>query len=838
MSTLFNRIKSRVQKKGVFGSLFTAFIASFLFYADAALADQASDQARGVIESIISMPINYQGTNPELAHKYFADIFGSFIFLPWGTGQADQITLLARAVGFTNILSLFLGLVIIFYVMIGGALQTAHQGEVLGKSWSSVWIPMRAALGFGLIMPAAGIGGGVISVAQIFIIWLIVMGSNAATVLWGKTIDNIGSGTPIAAPIYSTGVTPSREILKMLACTDSYIRGRTINKKGASASDITVLEITSGSGKKMVLNSERFDESVSAFRSRSSGLGGFITGNEAKTIKFANGGACGQIDIENDGMYSTSYLKFGEDEVFLSKQKKAAVKAARAVIASTIDSLAPVAMSLRSETVNAIGIEQAIADGDTENNMYKTYSNAISSFGPVSNRYANELVSKIHGELSGKSVAQEWTSKMKKGGWIKAGTWFHEIGNYTGESLKAITAINGSINSASPVVCVTSYTDQEGCNLKNADLAASVRIAEKIAAGYITAMSNGGANSSMITMEDKAASMCTDASTCSIGKDTFTSAHRGIATTILNLLAESSYSNNPVTDTSGLSNPFETVTSIGHSMNNAAIATWSTGALIASIKGAAEAANDGIASKVVGAFTLGSTNGFVGALTGLGGYLLTSLIGLAVMLASTGFVLAYMLPMLPVVTWINMVAGYLLTVVEATIAAPLAIIMMVTPEGEGISGTRLERAMQLLAMAILKPSLMIIGLVASITLSYVSFGMLNNFFFESAGASLTGNLLDFVAIIIIYATTALTLCKLNITIMYKLSDQILDWFSSGVGRQFGESESSGGMEQSIQNMKSGASSVSQSITARISEKRRMDMQHKLSQQRKAEESAQ
>ncbi|MBP4081431.1 DotA/TraY family protein [Aeromonas sp. MrichA-1] len=838
MSTLFNRIKSKVQKKGVFGSLFTVFIASFLFYADAAMADQASDQARGVIESIISMPINYQGTNPELAHKYFSDIFGSFIFLPWGTGQADQITLLARAVGFTNILSLFLGLVIIFYVMIGGALQTAHQGEVLGKSWSSVWIPMRAALGFGLIMPAAGIGGGVISVAQIFIIWLIVMGSNAATVLWGKTIDNIGSGTPIAAPIYSTGVTPSREILKMLACTDSYIRGRTVNKKGASASDITVLEITSGSGKKMVLNSERFDESVSAFRSRASGLGSFITGNEAKTIKFANGGACGQIDIENDGMYSTSYLKFGEDEVFLSKQKKAAVKAARAVIASTIDSLSPVAMSLRSETVNAIGIEQAIADGDTDNEMYKTYNSAISSFGPVSNRYANDLVSKIHGELSGKSVAQDWTNKMKKGGWIKAGTWFHEIGNYTGESLKAITAINGSINSASPVVCVTSYTDQEGCNLKNADLAASVRIAEKIAAGYITAISNGGANSSMITMEDKAASMCTDASTCSIGKDTFTSAHRGIATTVLNLLAESSYSNNPVTDTSGLSNPFETVTSIGHSMNNAAIATWSTGALIASIKGAAEAANDGLAAKVVGAFTLGSTNGFVGALTGLGGYLLTSLIGLAVMLASTGFVLAYMLPMLPVVTWINMVAGYLLTVVEATIAAPLAIIMMVTPEGEGISGTRLERAMQLLAMAILKPSLMIIGLVASITLSYVSFGMLNNFFFESAGASLTGNILDFVAIIIIYATTALTLCKLNITIMYKLSDQILDWFSSGVGRQFGESESSGGMEQSIQNMKSGASSVSQSITARISEKRRMDMQHKLSQQRKAEESAQ
>ncbi|MNR38804.1 hypothetical protein D3C85_1569380 [compost metagenome] len=116
--------------------------------------------------------------------------------------------------------------------------------------------------------------------------------------------------------------------------------------------------------------------------------------------------------------------------------------------------------------------------------------------------------------------------------------------------------------------------------------------------------------------------------------------------------------------------------------------------------------------------------------------------------------------------------------------------------------------------------------------------MLNNFFFESAGSSLTGSILDFAAIIIIYTTTALTLCKLNISIMYKLSDQILDWFSSGVGRQFGESESSGGMEQSIQNMKSGASSVGQSIVSRISEKRRMDMQDKMSKQRKAAESGQ
>lgn len=191
---------------------------------------------------------------------------------------------------------------------------------------------------------------------------------------------------------------------------------------------------------------------------------------------------------------------------------------------------------------------------------------------------------------------------------------------------------------------------------------------------------------------------------------------------------------------------------------------------------------------------------------------------------SAGFILSYLIPFLPVITWVQLVAGYLLTAVESCIAAPLAIILMVTPEGEGISGTRLERSMQLIAMAILKPSLLIIGLIASITLSYVSFGMMNLFFFEAAGSSLSGSILDFLAIIFVYCIMAMTLCKLCIGIMYKLSDQILDWFSSGVGRQFGESDSAAVIGESLGNMRSGAGSVAQGIVGRLAEKRRLTEQ--------------
>ncbi|WP_273767268.1 hypothetical protein [Aeromonas hydrophila] len=125
--------------------------------------------------------------------------------------------------------------------------------------------------------------------------------------------------------------------------------------------------------------------------------------------------------------------------------------------------------------------------------------------------------------------------------------------------------------------------------------------------------------------------------------------------------------------------------------------------------------------------------------------------------------------------------------------------------------------MQLIAIAILKPSLLIIGLIASITLYYVRFGMMNLFFFEAAGSSLSGSVIVFIVIIIAYYMMVLTLCKLCIGIIYKLSDKVLDWFSSGVGCQFGESDSAAVIGESLGNMKSGAVSLNLNAEAGYNE---------------------
>ncbi|MDW4561232.1 DotA/TraY family protein [Aeromonas rivipollensis] len=799
-----------------------------LFLAVPALAanQPADTAAAGLIDQVMSRGIKISGPDLELAHKYISDLFGSFIFLPWGQGDAGNVTVLAHVVGFTNILALIMGLVIIFYVIVGGALQTAHSGEMLGRSWSTVWLPIRIGAGFGAIMPATGIGGGVLSVAQAVIIWLIVIGSNAASLLWEQTVDRIGAGTPLLSAGYTTGVKPTSEMLLMLACTDANIRNRTLNKKSVEAQDLVVMEVTHRQGlvHKMPAEHSAGVEGDS-FRIPTNGIGAFIRQHEAAKILFADAGRCGSIAIEGRSIDRAvdEARAFGSDEVFLKKQRSEALAGARSVIAAALDQLAPVVVSLRSSTVNAVGIEEALRSGDTENSaeIFAVYRQAVTKFGDATERYSSEIVTRIHEKLSGsQSTASEWSQKIRRGGWIRAGTWFHQISNYSSQSTQTISDINSGIVAATSLtICTDHVFDLSDCDLKNSDAAASMRLAEMVSSGYVSALSGPSEN---VTVVDRLRASCGGSNGCAVSEDSFNSIHRDAARGIVNLLSQTSLSrwDGRASNTTGMASPFEAVTAIGRKLNSAALLALSGAAFSFSSSEAIRQTNSGLSGAALTVASLGANKILGGGSAGMLDYLKTVLLAVSVPLLVSGFVLAYLIPFLPVITWVSLVAGYLLTVIEACVAAPLAIILIVTPEGEGISGTRLERALQLIAMAILKPSLLVIGLIASITLSFVSFGILNDFFYEAAGSSLSGGVLDFLAIIVVYCIAALTLCKLCIGIMYKLSDQILDWFSSGTGRQFGEGDSAAVIGESIGNIKSGASSVAQGVVGRIAEKRR------------------
>lgn len=60
---------------------------------------------------------------------------------------------------FSGIMALFLSFLLMLggilaaYVLIAGTMVTAHDGEMLGKKWSSMWLPIRTALGTAFLLP-------------------------------------------------------------------------------------------------------------------------------------------------------------------------------------------------------------------------------------------------------------------------------------------------------------------------------------------------------------------------------------------------------------------------------------------------------------------------------------------------------------------------------------------------------------------------------------------------------------------------------------------------------------------------------------------------------------
>lgn len=70
--------------------------------------------------------------------------------------------------------------IIAAYILIAGTMATAHDGEMVGKKWSSMWMPIRTALGAGLILP---VSNGY-NTSQVILLWLVLQGSQTGNEAW------------------------------------------------------------------------------------------------------------------------------------------------------------------------------------------------------------------------------------------------------------------------------------------------------------------------------------------------------------------------------------------------------------------------------------------------------------------------------------------------------------------------------------------------------------------------------------------------------------------------------------------------------------------------------
>lgn len=249
--------------------------------------------------------------------EYLAMVFGE---VP-GSIPSGYYSIFGTMAGLFNQAVFGLGIVVISYTIMMGAINTAHEGQFLGKNWHPILVPFRAGVGILLLIPQAS-GYNAI---QMMVMWLVLQGVGAANSMWNVVVNK---DTPLHKDTRKEDLQDAQglvtNILKANNCMNSLNAGYDTNE------DLK----------------ERLVEKVSFY----------ISGNTVKWGRRSYGDAiCGYIDV-----YRSVNPTFTGAGTTVTGQQRTAVyinaisKAQNALMAPSFESLmVPMDFGSVGELVNA-----------------------------------------------------------------------------------------------------------------------------------------------------------------------------------------------------------------------------------------------------------------------------------------------------------------------------------------------------------------------------------------------------------------------------------------------------------------------------------------------------
>lgn len=810
--------------------LIYCFLLAFILSGDAGAA--TVDPAASTTESMKNILTAEENPNDDF-HQILKGMWGGFIF----GDTSEEPTILSKVVGYVNVLALIMGIIITSYVTVGAVVNSASSGEVLGKQWSTYWLPIRSFVAFGLLIPTQ-MGVYALSTAQVMVIKLLIMASTSATLLWNVTaaesLEMSNSEPTLIRPYklaYDTslGMTCSIAVGKAAWFFDS--RVVKFNYTDGSSIEVTYEDIdNSFSPLTNKLNQARYKLSSSSNK------------NYLHSLSF--GEECGEFTFNIPDFNADSLSTFSNamidasDSSKLQKDLSRSINAAQQAADDLLEYQSAYLKFINDFSVNVIkSVEEpddlvarlTLNQSNNPNNYnffnvsseYSNYGESGKDFSisdTVTTGYNNtgagtplKVKAKV---IKYREVVDDFIEKVENiyittgsvhtpvdqaamhalitnGGWIYAGSFFYKIAQLEGISSQASSVMakgEGSINLSS---CGECEDDEE--------IMAAV---ELLSALY---------NYSYLKEIPEFSSLETSSEAKAVGlissKTINSSINDTIASDAMSALAVKTLASaGTITGQSNLAgsdfgemtanNPFQMAANIGHGMNNVRYFLWimkSSATTSLFVTNSVEnAVNASIAGTVGGGLIVGTISGIIKASLTLLIEFLTIAISLLTAMAWT---LAYYIPMMPALLWITLAGAYILISIEGVVAIALAVILMATPEGEGISGSRFQSAIILLASIYLRPSLMIIGLVAAIFVAKYSFHILNIVFWSQAESAVRGDIFGFFATFTLYIVSLHQVLSNSIKSMDSLPTAILNWIGQGANAQFGQNEISGASSQ-------------------------------------------
>lgn len=130
--------------------------------------------------------LNFAPSAQDYSVVFLGNLFGVVDGVLSGTGSQ----IMGAMFGVFNAAVLAIGGIIILYTLIVATMNTAHEGQMLGQKWSSIWIPIRSTIGLALLIPKAS----GYCLMQIFIMWVVLQGVGAADRVWDAALDYLNKG--------------------------------------------------------------------------------------------------------------------------------------------------------------------------------------------------------------------------------------------------------------------------------------------------------------------------------------------------------------------------------------------------------------------------------------------------------------------------------------------------------------------------------------------------------------------------------------------------------------------------------------------------------------------
>lgn len=671
------------------------------------------------------------------------------------SGEAGPLT---SVIKIFNSIMLLLGGIFMAYTIVAGTMTTAHDGTMLGKKWSSLWIPIRTSLGAVAILPI--IGGGW-CIAQVVVIRLAMFGVAIANALWGAYLSNgvksavldtnyhgaaLASGTRsmfegmllstvcVKAWQQHTGQVQSEQSAAanmgflgdgdfgIFPATVGYLSPG-ITLLGAGVENISVSQIIYGKKGEVTDRGPSSCGKVVLSMATSDLLSGFEdpdagAANGMRIPESLTGGAI--IDPE---AYNAALQSFIEKENKLISD--IAVGSAMSRAASAIVNDADNAQQL---------VVQAIAQSTNRvNNLM---------FDQVASSYED-------------LVNEDFMAVMEEDGWLTAGAFYMSFAKAAASIsaiVKRIPEYRGSWVSAYGVKETEKGVVSRLFTSESPDVVVSALNRAKL---YL--------NTSNIALSGGAAIASTNNISKSVPANMDWSGR--ILGMISSAIPDSSAYNQSSASTT---NPVMLARAWGSRFINTAIALVAAEAVLVAALGA-------IPTTSIGAAVAIALMPIVGTITGVA--------------ITFGAMLAYYIPMMPYILWIAAIFGWMVLVVEAVFAAPLWAVIHLAPDADGIVGRGGQGYMLVLSLT-LRPAMMVLGLIAAFALMVPIGYLVNSTFaavFSLSAASGGGvGVIGTFAGLIIYAIFMVSIIHRVFGLIHIVPDRLTRWAGGPAGGELGQ----------------------------------------------------